>query len=159
MKVLKIAALVLAVVIAIVIWAAPVGPMPGIFIGGTQSPMPDVWSDTRQLHEIKLAVGEGLIPRVVIVWVVQVDGDLHVVGAKESGWTSAIGDGGPVRLRMGDKTYAMQATLLATGWQPIVQAYLEKYQADYPEIVEGFPSIEEAGETTSAFRLTAPDPA
>ena len=159
MKILKVVALSLIVVIAIVVWAAPLGPLPGVFIGGTQSSLPATWGDTRQIHEIKLAVGEGVIPRVVIVWVVQVDGDLHVVGAKESGWTTALGNGGPVRMRMGDKTYSMQASLLSTGWQPILETYIAKYQADYPDIVQGFPDIAEAAGSTSVFRLTGPDPA
>jgi hypothetical protein len=96
---------------------------------------------------------------VVIIWVVQVDGDLHVVGAKDSGWTSAIGNSGPVRMRMGDKTYDMQATLVTRKWQPILEAYVEKYQADHPDIVEGFPPIEEAEGTISVSRLTAPEAA
>jgi hypothetical protein len=157
MKVLKIVALGLAVIVAILAWVSPVGPMPGIFIGGTPSPLPDVWSDTRQVHEIELEVSGGLVPRVVIIWVVQVDGDLHVVGFKGSGWTSALGTGGSIRMRMGDKTYELDAHLVTSGWQPILEAYLDKYRADYPDIVEGFPALEEAKEIASVYRLTAPD--
>ena len=159
MKILKIGALVLAATAAVLVFVAPLGPLPGIFIGGTQTALPAAWQDTRSIHEIRLKVGEGAIPRVVIIWVVQVDGDLHVVGAKDGGWTSAIGNGGPVRMRMGDKTYDMQATLVAKAWQPILEAYVEKYQADYPDIVEGFPPMEEAEGTVSVFRLTAPESA
>jgi hypothetical protein len=159
MKILKIVTLILVVTVAILVFTAPLGPLPGIFIGGAQTPLPAAWQDTRAIHEIRLEVGEGLIPRVVIIWVVQVDGDLHVVGAKESGWTSAIGNGGPVRMRMGGETYDMQATLVTKAWQPILEAYVEKYQADYPSIVEDFPPIEEAEGTISVFRLTAPEAA
>jgi hypothetical protein len=159
MKLLKIGALILVAAVAVLAFVAPLGPLPGIFIGGTQTTLPATWQDTRAIHEIRLKVGEGAIPRVVIIWVVQVDGDLHVVGAKDSGWTSAIGDAGPVRMRMGDKTYDMQATLVTKEWQPILEAYVEKYQADYPDIVEGFPPIEEAEGTVSVFRLTAPESA
>ncbi len=156
MKILKLGALILVAIVAVLVIVAPLGPLPGIFIGGTQTPLPATWQGTREIHEIKLKVGEGAIPRVVIIWVVQVDGDLHVVGAKDSGWTSAIGNSGPVRMRMGDKTYDMQATLVTREWQRILEAYVEKYQADYPDIVEGFPPIEEAEGTISVFRLTAP---
>lgn len=155
MKILKIGALVLVVTAVVLLFVAPLGPLPGIFIGGTQTPLPAVWPDTRATHEIKLEVGEGAIPRVVIIWVVQVEGDLHVVGAKDSGWTTMIGEGGPVRMRMGDQTYEMQATLVTEEWQPILEAYVEKYRADYPEIVEGFPALAEAEGTVSVFRLTA----
>lgn len=159
MKILKIVALILIAAVAVLVVVAPLGPLPGIFIRGTQTPLPATWQDTRGIHEIKLKVGEGAIPRVVIIWVVQVDGDLHVVGAKDSGWTTAIGDGGPVRMRMGDETYDMQATLVTREWQPILEAYVEKYETDYPDIVGGFPAIEEAEGTISVFRLTAPEAA
>ena len=62
-------------------------------------------------------------------------------------------------MRMGEKTYNMQAMPVSTGWQPILEAYIEKYQADYPDIIQGLPDIAEAAESTSVFRLTAPDPA
>lgn len=153
MKALKIVASIVVVVLAVLIFATPLGPLPGIFIGGTSTPVPASWGDTRPIHEIKLQVGEGPIRRVVIIWVVQVEGVLHVVGAKESGWTAAIGNSGPVRMRMGDKTYDMQATLMAEGWQPILQAYVDKYRADYPEIIEGFPSVDEAQGAVSVFQL------
>lgn len=156
MKALKILVVVVIVAAVVILWAAPLGPLPGIFIGGTQSPLPAAWGDTGEIHEIKLEVGEGVMPRVVIIWVVQVDGDLHIVGARESGWTSMLGDGGPVRIRMGDRTYNMQATLMSTGWQPVLEAYVEKYRADYPDIVTGFPDVDEAAATTAVFRLTAP---
>lgn len=159
MKVTKILALTLVVVIVVVIYAAPLGPLPGIFIGGTPSALPAEWGDTGKIHEIKLEVGQGMIPRVVIIWVVQADGNLHVVGSKDSGWTTTLGTGGPVRMRMGDKTYAMEATLVTQGWQGVLDAYVKKYEADYPDIVQGFPDIEEAAQTTAVFRLTAPDSA
>ncbi len=156
MKVLKILGLVTVVALVVVAFVAPIGPLPGFFIGGTPAPLPAEWQDTRQVHEIKLRVGEGTFPRVVVIWVVQVNGDLYVVGSKGSGWVSRLGDGGPVSMRMGDKTYDMQATLVSMGWEQVLEAYVEKYQADYPDIVKGFPDIEEAAETTAVFRLTAP---
>lgn len=153
MNALKISSLIIVVALAIVVWAAPLGPLPGFFIGGTETPLPETWGDTGNVDEIRLEVGDGPIKQVVIIWVVQLDGALHVVGAKESGWTQAIGAGGPVRMRIGDSTYSLQATPVTTGWQPILEAYVEKYRADYPDIVAGFPPVEEAAGTTSVFRL------
>jgi len=155
MKILKALAVIVVVAVVIVIWAAPIGPLPGIFIGGSHASVPASWGDTRSIHEIKLEVGEGIIRRVVIIWVVQVDGDLYVVGSRESGWTNAVGSGGPARLRMNDKTYDMQATAVIEGIEPILEAYLDKYRADYPEIIGEFPPMEEAKETVAIFHLTA----
>jgi len=154
MKVAKILSLIIVVALFSVIWAAPLGPLPGIFIGGSETPVPEAWGDTREVDEIRLEVGDGPIKRVVIIWVVQLDGVLHVVGARDSGWTQAIGAGGPVRMRIGDSTYSLRATPVMAGWELILEAYIEKYRTDYPDIVAGFPALEEAAETTSVFRLS-----
>ena len=153
MKVMKIAALILLAGLILLVWIAPLGPMPGIFIGGTSSELPESWGNTSDIHEIKLEV-QGSLPRVVIIWVVQVNGELHIVGSKDSGWVAMLDQGGSVRMRMGDKTYSLVANRVTTGWEPILDAYMNKYRADYPEIIEGFPSLEEAGSTTAVFRLT-----
>ncbi len=155
MKIIKILAGVLLVVLVAVVLMAPIGPLPGVFIGGTQTPVPALWGETGEVDEIRLQVGEGLIPRVVIIWVVQVAGDLYVVGAADGGWTSMIGQGGPVRMRLGDKTYDLRADLLTANWQPVLEAYVDKYRPDYPDIVAGFPAIDEAEGTISVFRLSA----
>ncbi len=154
MRVLKILGVLIGVALVAIVVAAPIGPMPGIFIGGTETPVPQAWGDTGSVDEIRLQVGEGLIPRVVIIWVIQVDGDLHVVGAKDSVWTSMIGSGGPVRMRLGDETYALRAEPVTAGWQPILEAYVDKYRPGYPDIVAGFPPVEEAAESIAVFRLT-----
>ena len=39
-KMLKIAALVVSLLVVILIGLAPIGPMPGVFIGGTQTATP-----------------------------------------------------------------------------------------------------------------------
>ena len=153
MRVLKILGVLVGVALVVIIVAAPIGPMPGIFIGGTETPVPQAWGDTGSVDEIHLQVGEGLIPRVVIIWVIQVDGDLHVVGAKDSGWTAMIGSGGPVRMRIGDETYNLRAEPVSAGWEPILEAYVDKYRPDYPDIVAGFPAVDEAAETMAVFRL------
>ncbi|MFP6807168.1 MAG: hypothetical protein VB957_08305 [Pseudomonadales bacterium] len=152
MNVLKIALATILVLLIVLAVVAPVGPLPGFIIGGTQTSIPDRWQDTSAIHEIKLEVS-GTIPRVVIIWVVQVAGELHVVGANDSGWVKMLGMSSPVRLRMEDKTYSMIATRIDEDWQAVLEAYRDKYITDYPDIIGGFPSIEEARETTAVFRL------
>jgi hypothetical protein len=152
MKALKIAmpaTLVLLLVLALV---APIGPMPGFIIGGTAAEAPEQWGDTSDVHVIMLKV-PGTLPRVVTIWVIEHDGELHVVGSKGSGWVTMIGEGSPVEMRLGDTTYALDASLVTEGWQQILEAYVAKYRADYPDIVAGFPSLEEAEELVAVFRL------
>jgi hypothetical protein len=152
MKVLKLALMSVGVALAALVVVAPVGPLPGFFIGGTPTPAPAQWPDTSATHEIRLRV-PGALPRVVIVWVVEHGGELHVVGARDSGWVSMLGDGGPVEMRLGDATYPLVAEPVTQGWEDVLTAYVDKYRPDYPEIVAGFPSIQDAEGQIAVFRL------
>jgi len=153
-KILKIGTPVLIVILIGIVLMAPIGPMPGFFIGGQETPVPDSWGETGAIHEVQLEVSGGALPRVVIIWFVKFDSTLHIVGAKGSGWVSMLGDGGDVRFRMGDNTYALHATLLTENQQPVLAAYIDKYIADYPDIIAGFGQPEEAAAGAAVFRLT-----
>jgi hypothetical protein len=152
MKILKVSLAVIALLLVVLAIAAPIGPVPGFFIGGTPAEAPATWPDTSDVHEIQLSV-PGTLPRVVIIWVIDHQGELHVVGAQDSGWVSMIGDGGPVEMRLGDATYPLMATPVREGWQPVLEAYVDKYRPDYPDIVAGFPDISEAEGQVAVFRL------
>jgi hypothetical protein len=152
MRKLKFALLAILALGLVVVLVAPIGPMPGIFIGGTSAETPEKWSDTSHVDEIMLKV-PGLLPRVVIIWVVEHGGELHVVGSRDSGWVKMIGAGSAVEMRLGDSTYSLKASPVAEDWQPILEAYVAKYQAEYPDIVAGFPSIDEAADLVAVFRL------
>jgi len=152
MRGLKFALLAILALGLVVVLVAPIGPMPGIFIGGTSAEAPEKWSDTSNVDEIMLKV-PGLLPRVVIIWVVEHGGELHVVGSRDSGWVKMIGAGSVVEMRLGDSTYSLRASPVDEDWQPILEAYVAKYQAEYPDIVAGFPSIDEAVDLVAVFRL------
>ncbi|MGE0622077.1 MAG: hypothetical protein AB7I04_00645 [Pseudomonadales bacterium] len=152
MKFLKISLLVVGVLLIGLAVAAPIGPLPGFFIGGTPATAPATWPDTSEIHEIRLRV-PGTLPRVVIIWVVDYQGALHVVGARDSGWVTMLGAGSPVKMRLADNTYELTATPVLEGWERVLEAYVEKYRPDYPDIVAGFPAVEEAGDQVAVFRL------
>ena len=152
MRLLKIALAVALVLVVVFLFVAPIGPVPGVFIGGTSVEAPDQWQPTSDVDEILLKV-PGTLPRVVIIWVIEYDGELHVVGSKDSGWVEMIGAGSPVEMRMEGNTYSLTAAPVAEGWEQILEAYAAKYRADYPEIVDSFPSIEEAEGLVAVFRL------
>ena len=152
MKILKALLFIIVIAGVLLAIAAPLGPLPGFFIGGTATAAPATWPDTSTTHEIKLKV-PGTLPRVVIIWVIQHDGELHVVGARDSGWVSMLGQGSPVEMRLGDATYALRATPLSDGWEDVLSAYVEKYEPDYPDIVAGFPSPAEAEDLIAVYRL------
>lgn len=148
------AVLVLGAALAVL---APIGPLPGIMIGGSETPVPESWPDTSGVHEIRLEV-EGTIPRVVIIWVIDHGGELHVSGYKSSGWVTMLGDGGAVRMRLGDNTYSLVAEPVTDRDEQlaVLTDYMNKYRPDYPDIVAGFPSIEEAGDSYAVYRLARP---
>ena len=141
-----------AAILATLVFVTPIGPMPGFFIGGQPTPVPKAWPDTSKVDEILLKV-PGILPRVVIVWVVQVDSALYVVGSKFSGWVQRIADGANVEMRLSGNTYALAAVPIKQELERVVNAYKNKYRADYPDIVAGFPTIEEAGDQFGVFRL------
>ena len=136
MRIAQIVSLTVVALGLVVLLLAPIGPLPGVFIGGTDTPPPATWPDTSGIDEIRLKA-PGAIPRVVIIWVIDVGGELYVVGMKESGWTQRIGDGAPVEVRIGDATYAVEATLVEEGGAAILTAYEGKYEPNYPDSVAG----------------------
>ena len=141
-----------AAMLATLVFVTPIGPMPGFFIGGQPTPVPKAWPDTSKVDEILLKV-PGILPRVVIIWVVQVDSALYVVGSRSSGWVQRIADGANVEMRLSGNTYALAAVPIRQELERVVNAYKNKYRADYPDIVAGFPTLEEAGDQFGVFRL------
>jgi hypothetical protein len=152
MKILKIIIAVALLALVGVALVAPVGPLPGVFIGGELTAPPASWPDTSGVHEIRLRV-PGTLPRVVTIWVIDHDGELHVVGRRDSGWVKMIGQGAPVEMRLGDRTYLLNATPLTEGRQAVLEAYVAKYKPHYPEIIAGMPPVREANDRV-VFRLS-----
>lgn len=152
MKILNIALSVLFVLGILLVIVAPVGPLPGFFIGGTSVPTPERWMDTSTTHEIKLRV-PGSVPRVVIIWVVQHQEALYVVGSGDSGWVTKLGQGGPVEMRLGENLYSLNAARISEGLEPVLGAYIAKYKPDYPDVVADFPSLEDGRNLFAVFRL------
>jgi hypothetical protein len=153
MKILKIIALAIVAAAIVLAFVAPIGPLPGFFIGGAQTKAPASWPDTSGVHEIRLKV-PGTLPRVVTIWVIDHEGELYVVGSRESGWVKMIGQGAPVAMRLEERTYALNAVPVTGNWQDVLEAYVEKYRPDYPEIVADFPPVDEARDQVAVFRLS-----
>ena len=143
--VVAVAALVFALI-------APIGPVPGFLIGGDATENPAVWPSTAAVDEIHLKV-PGSPPRVVIIWVVEHDDELYVVGAEESGWVAMIGVRSPVQMRLDDRLYDLTAERVTAGWEDVVESYRAKYRPNYPDIVASFPPPEEAAGYVAVFRL------
>ena len=63
-----------------------------------------------------------------------------------------IGESAPVKMRLNDSTYDLIAQRVTADIEAIATAYLDKYGADYPDIIANFPSVEEA-EVSNSFRI------
>ncbi len=133
--------------------AAPIGPMPGFRIGGDAAEPPDSWRGAELPDNILFGTYDGLFPYVVTIWVVESGGNLYVVGDPASTWVEKATSSGDVRVRINDSVYDMQATRLPPGRADVLQAYIDRYQADYPEIIDGFPPLEEFAQGSALFQL------
>ena len=156
MKKLKVGLGSLFTLLVVAACAAPIGPVPGFLIGGSLANVPDTWGNTLPIHEFQLQVGNGPIGRTVLIWTVQMDGDLYVLGQKDSRWTQAIGPSGPVRLSMDGSLYELTATAVEGGStkSAVTGAWLRKYEPHYPDLVAGFGTPAEGARKSTIFRLT-----
>lgn len=143
----------LVALLIIVALTAPLGPMPGIRLGGSPATAPLHFAQEDLPEEVRLATYDGMLPYVVIIWVVESDGRLYVIGAPESTWVARATRAPDVRLRIGDNAYDMRARRLEPGRQEIFQRYIDRYQDGYPEIIASFPPLAEFAQGAAAFEL------
>lgn len=135
--------------------AAPIGPMPGFRLGGSPAPAPAQWSAVTLPDEVLLATPGGLLPHVVIIWIVEFDERLYVVGAPDSNWVVRATHSPDVRLRIGDDVYDMRATRVQSPRPDILKEYVDRYDDDYPDIIERFPPVEEFAKNAALFELAS----
>jgi hypothetical protein len=134
--------------------AAPIGPMPGFRLGGSEASAPAQWSSATLPEEVRLATFAGMLPHVVIIWVVESDNRLYVIGAPDSTWVAGASQAPEVRLRIADNAYDMRATRLDPGPAHLFEKYLDRYRDNYPDIIAGFPPMEEFSQGAALFELT-----
>jgi hypothetical protein len=144
----------LAVVVLGVALAAPIGPMPGFRLGGNDATPPDQWSAAALPEEIRLATFAGMLPHVVIIWVVESDNRLYVIGSPDSTWVEGATLSPDVRVRIGDNAYDMRATRLNPGPRYLFEKYINRYKDSYPDIIAGFPPMDEFSQGAALFELT-----
>jgi len=146
--------IVSVIVLVAIAFIAPIGPMPGIRIGGSAAEAPDSWTDTELPEEVRFGTYDGPLPYVVTIWVVESGGRLHVIGAPGSTWVEKATHSPEVRIRIGDHVYDMHANRLGPGHEDIFQTYVDRYQAGYPDIVGDFPPVAEFAREGALFELT-----
>jgi hypothetical protein len=85
---------------------------------------------------------------------VESGGSLYVVGDPASTWVKKATNSSDVRIRIGDSVYDMQARRMPTRRVDVLQAYVDRYKADYPEIINSFPPLPEFAQGSALFELT-----
>ncbi len=155
---LKIALALILIPGIVIAVAAPLGPLPGFRLGGSEAVAPERWSSVTLPDEVRLASYSGLLPHVVIIWVVEHDDSLFVVGDPSSSWVKGTTAAPDIDLRIGDAVYAMRANRLPAGHPlmvDVLQAYIDRYKEDYPDIIAGFPPMEEFSQGGAVFELSS----
>ena len=139
----------------LVLYLLPIAVVPGFFIGGTEKQVPAEWGDTSGIDEVRLKA-KGLIPRVVIIWIVQVNGELYVSGGKDSGWITRLLENDNAYLRIGDNTYSVTAERQTQNLDELMNAWYNKYQPNYPELVGQMREASANLRSYEVFRLARP---
>ena len=150
---LRIIGLMLLIAAAIAAYLAPIGPVPGVRLGGSEAKAPQHWEDVPIPMTVQLKTTGGALPRVVNIWVVNHNNELYVFGEKDSGWVRTASANPAVTLRMGDAAYALTAVPATDQASAAYGAYLDRYRADYPELVGSMPPASEGLTVGAAFRL------
>ncbi len=116
----------------------PIGPMPGLAIGGQEQPAPDDFAFAQE-HELLLVrtfLG-GWLPQVHYIWGVGVDDGIYAIAVPGASWRARINDDPDVLLRVGDSYYSLTAARVddATDKQRVFDAYITKYGPQLEEIL------------------------
>ncbi len=123
-----------AVLLALLAAAAcdPVFVLPGGALSGTDRPMPEDWSFTRDVYTMQLETRPS-DPYSVNVWGVEVNHNLYVASdGGVSRWAKALETEPHVRLRVGDDIYRLRAHRAddPRELEDVVDAYIAKYGGD-----------------------------
>ena len=145
---------ILVVTLIVLALAAPIGPMPGLRIGGTAAQAPTSWAAAELPDEVLFATYDGPLPYVVTIWIVESGGSLYVVGDPESTWVRKANSTSDVKVRIDDAVYEMRATRMPPGRIDVLEAYVNRYKDDYPEIINSFPPLPELAQGSALFELT-----
>jgi len=142
----------------------PIGPVPGMMLGGTVQAAPDdfTFANDRAAHDLVQIETEmwGSIPQVHNIWGVGVGPAMYVFGDEEGGWRPRAVEAGQVRLRIGDAVFEFSVAEMQEApedeLQAVFDAYAAKYNPEFDEIVaETLGRKPEVDDLRIALRLTS----
>ena len=151
MRALKTTLGIIAALIVVMLLAGPLGPLPGLFIGGEEQTPPDVWvaaelPDTVQAKPASYGA--------VNLWIIEDNNNLYLFGEGDSWWVGALRHQPAMKLRLSNATYNLHARELDQPDPRLYDKYVARYAEDYPDIVSELPSPEDAIAHGAVFELT-----
>lgn len=133
----------------------PMGPMPGLAIGGEEQPAPDDFTfvQDHELLQVRTLFG-GWLPQVHNIWGVGVGDAVYAMGVPGASWRARLDDDPNVVLRVGDNCYRLTATRATdpAEIQAAFDAYMDKYGPQLEAIVGHPPTIDDV---TDLVRFSA----
>jgi len=122
----------------------PIGPMPGLAIGGDERPAPADFAAVRDhdVLQVRTLFG-GWLPQVHNIWGVGVGDAVYAVGVPGASWRARLDHDPDVLLRVGDDCYRMTAAKVSDPdeIQAAFDAYVEKYGSQLEAIIGHPPTI------------------
>ena len=124
----------------------PIGPTPGLAIGGEERSVPDDFAFVQD-HELILVrtFFGGWLPQVHTIWGVGIDGGIYSTAVPGASWRERLRDDPEVLIRVGDGYYALTAVKVSDPeeTQRVFDAYMAKYGPQLAEILGRPPTIED----------------
>lgn len=146
---MKVRSLIPLAMILFCAGCGPIGPMPGLAIGGEEQPTPDDFAfvEEHDLIMVRTMLG-GWLPQVHYIWGVGVDDAVYAVAVPDASWRARLHDDPDVLIRVGDNHYSLTATPVnnAEEIQAAFDAYMEKYGPQLEEIIGHPPTIDDVSD-------------
>lgn len=135
----------------------PIGPMPGLVIGGEPTDVPDDFSTVATTNLVQIKTQRwGWLPQVHHIWAVGIDDAVYVVAVPGASWRDRVSQDPNVQLRIRDATYNLIANEISSDAerQRAYNAYVAKYAGELEEVLGRKSTIADAA-SMIAFRSYA----
>ena len=124
---------------------APMGEYPGLRLGGDEAEVPASFEFLSEHPIVQLEAMGAVLPRVVNIWGVGLGDSMYVWTDPETGWAQRIDERPDVRVRVGDRVYALRAAQVEDEAERarVVGAYLAKYGDELKEMFGRAATVED----------------
>jgi hypothetical protein len=134
---MKIPAFVSLGLLLISTGCGPIGPMPGLAIGGDKQPVPNDFAfvQDHDLIQIRTHLG-GWLPQVHHIWGVGIGDKIYATAVPDASWRKRVSEDPEVLLRVGEAHYELVASTVDNPAE--TQRAYTAYQAKYGPQLEEF---------------------